>query len=100
MYLNLYDALLHNCYYLYHLPIWLFKTDLAWSDQEFFKIFIFQNLLVIVTVKKHSVSVIYIILSGICSRIMLRWYNFKSCWIDIYGEKTINSFNNYTPSYI
>ena len=37
-FLNLYDALLHGSYYLYHLPIQLFK--IAWYDQQFLYLYI------------------------------------------------------------
>ena len=73
-YLNWYKALLHNFYYLHHLPIHLFK--MAWSDQEFFIFIIFilffktcQTLWLLKNILFWS-----FILSDTCPRITLKWY--------------------------
>lgn len=66
--------MLHNFYYLHHLPIHLFK--MAWSDQEFFIFIIFilffktcQTLWLLKNILFWS-----FISSDTCPRITLKWY--------------------------
>ena len=90
-----------------HLPIHLFKTP--WSTRNvlclnhFYSLFSFQNLLDIVTVKKHFLSsVIYFILLDTCPRITSRWYKTilnqadRTCKV----KKQKNKINNFWQLHI
>ena len=95
-YLNWYKALLHNFYYLHHLPIHLFK--MAWSDQEFFIFIIFilffktcQTLWLLKNILFWS-----FISSDTCPRITLKWYKTILNQVERTGKK---NFNNHLPSH-
>ena len=98
-YLNWYNALLHNFYYLHHLPIHLFK--MAWSDQEFFIFIIFilffktcQTLWLLKNILFWS-----FISSDTCPRITLKWYKTILNQVERTGKMIKKTFNNHLPSH-